>query len=153
MWLTPILMAVLSVQVAAKPPGTGTNQRNANAVQIAAFRVLLTNVRHPFVPRPTLYCLAVDLTLDPPTEVFAKLSDLPYTLKPLSECVRDDLIVYEAGILAGPYNKLTLGPIKWNSNRRAEMDADAFGAACHVALMRTRKGWHEAPGGGWGCVS
>jgi hypothetical protein len=132
------------VPAGARPPDKPRDQRDVDDMRTAAFRVLLRNAHRSWprtaMPPGTPFCLAFDIARDPPPEMLARLRDLRYVLKPLSECARENRIFQEAGILTGPYNKLALGAVKWTSQSEVEIETEAFAGSCRVTLTRTRKG-------------
>ena len=154
--LAVALIAALPVVADAAP----RNQRDLDAIRVAAVRELFGLAQR--LPRgekgaraPTagsLFCFDTGGGPDSTPRVLAKLKDLPYVLKPLSECMRNRQVL-ESEDGNGPYNKMVIHAITWTSKDAVEVDTQAFGAHCVVGLTRTRAGWSARPRGRVGCVS
>lgn len=142
------MLAATAVSAEASRAGTRDAEADpANkdtAVRIAAFRALLTQarLRLPNTAEPEVWCLAVAGGADPSGAVMAALEDLPVRTRPRSECKKHGLLVSEPGLVAAPFNLLSVGPLDWKSEDVVEAPARGFGWNTRLRIEYHDGRWH-----------
>lgn len=133
--MASLLASLAATAVLGQTPHAGTQASEAEpasrdtAVRIAAFRALLTHARPrlPGAAEPQVWCLAVAGGADPGGAIMTALEDLPARTRPLSECKQRRLLLSQPGLMAPPYNLLSVGPLDWISEDVVEAPASGFG--------------------------
>jgi hypothetical protein len=95
--------------------------------------------------------LGVDDGVDPPPELLTRFEDLPVTLRPVSACVREGLLVWESESAPSSCNLVSIGMLTWKNRDHVEAAIEGMGCSPRPATAkREKKGWKVRVVGG--CV-